>query len=80
MKSEDPETETPPTSRISYKRRLLEKYVVMAVSMYLTANVVQYTLGDFKLGKADSHWILSFVIIGSVNWLSDFLYEKYRGI
>ena len=79
MKSEDPETAAPPTSRISFKRRLLEKYVVTVVSMYLSTNFVQYTFGDFTLRKVDSHWILSFVTISSMNWLSDFLYERYRG-
>ena len=80
MKSEDPETATPSTTgRISCKRRLLEKYVVTVVSMYLSTNFVQYTFGDFTLRKVDSHWILSFVTISSMNWLSDFLYERYRG-
>ena len=80
MKSEDPEAATPSTSRISFKRRLLEKSVVIGVSMYLTANFIQYTIGDFTPGKADSHWILSFVIMSSMNWLSDFLYERYRRV
>lgn len=81
MKTEDPENaDSSHTTRISFKRQLLEKCVVTMVALYLAGEFIYYTLGDLVPGRANNHPILRFLILFSAQWLFDYLYRRYRGV
>lgn len=81
MKTTDPEISYPSrTVRISFKRRLVEKMVVVCVALNIGVYLTNLTLGEHRVGERAPHLIPRLIVMSLINWLCDFLYGKYRGI
>lgn len=75
MKTEDQDSSNPYTAKVSKARQLMERCVVQCVTTLVTN-----TFDHIFFTQVDNHLVFRFVFYFSFYWLSNFLYEKYRGV
>lgn len=75
MKTENQDSSNPHTAKVSKARQLMERCVVQSVTTLIAS-----TFDHIFFTPVDNHFALRFVLYFSFYWLSNFLYEKYRGM
>lgn len=75
MKTEDQDSSNAHTAKVSKARQLMERCVVQSVTTLLTN-----TFDHIFFTQVDNHFAFRFVFYFLFYWLSNFLYEKYRGV
>ncbi|KAL4894403.1 hypothetical protein BDV59DRAFT_175408 [Aspergillus ambiguus] len=66
--------------QMSFSRRMLEKGALVIVAGYVSLNLSNLILGKVPRGACDEHCVLRYLLISSMIWLSQSLYDRYREV